>query len=75
MLYNNQREQKIAENMRNMPKMVEEYRQKRREFRRAAREKKETSEEKQYLIATGKLKEGPSWQVFMEERQKKEKSK
>lgn len=66
------RENKIAENMKNMPKMVEEYREKMRTLRKETREKKKSSEEKIYLQATGKVKTNPSWQVFMEERQKKE---
>ena len=65
------REEKIAENMKNMPKMIEEYRAKMRALRQAARDKKKGSEEKRYLQATGKSK-GPTWQVFMEERKKKE---
>lgn len=71
----NYREKKIAENMKNMPKMVEEYRQKMRAIRKATREKKQSSEEKRYLIATGQAKGAPSWQAFIEDRKKKEKEK
>ena len=66
------REAKIAENMKNMPKMVEEHREKMRSLRRARREKKEASEEKKYLLATGKASERPAWQVFMEKRLKEQ---
>ena len=65
------RKRTIEENMKNMPKMVEEYRAKMREIRRVSREKKETSEEKKYLLATGKLSETPSWQAQIEEQRKK----
>ena len=56
-----------------MPKMVEEYRAKMRALRKATREKKKNNEEKLYLQATGKSK-APTWQMFMEERKKKEKT-
>ncbi len=52
--------------------MVEEYREKMRAQRRAIREKKEASEEKRYLLATGKANEGPAWQVFVEKRLKEQ---
>lgn len=59
--------------MKNMPKMVEDYRTKMHALRTATREKKKNSEEKRYHQATGKDK-APTWQVFMEERKKKEKT-
>lgn len=66
------REKRIAENMEKMPKMVEEYREKMRALRKATREKKESSDEKKYLIATGKANTAPAWQLFMDEHKKKE---
>ena len=56
--------------MKNMPKMVEEYRAKMRALRKAAREKKEGSEEKRYLQATGQLDKTPAWQMLKEQRKK-----
>lgn len=56
--------------MKNMPKMIEDYREKMRALRKATREKKTPSEEKKYLQATGQTKTGPVWEVFKEERMK-----
>lgn len=61
--------------MKNMPKMIEEYREKMRALRKATREKKTLSDEKKYLQATGKTKAGPTWEVFKEERLKREREK
>ena len=63
----------IAENMRKMPQMIAEYRQKRREFREKAREKKKQTEEELYLIATGKKVQSPgeNWEIFRDKKSKK----
>ena len=61
----------IEENMKNMPRMVEEHRAKMRELRKAAREKKLGTEEKRYLLATGKAKEVPEWKRLADEQLKK----
>lgn len=65
------RENKIAENMRNMPKMVEEYHAKMRAMRKAIREKKAADEEKIYAIATGKSVEKPEWLKYADQKKKK----
>ncbi len=57
--------------MKNMPKMVEEHREKMKAIRRAAREKKQGTEEKRYLLATGKTKEVPEWKKLADEQLKK----
>ena len=69
--YINNREEMIAQNMKNMPQMVEEFRKKRRELRNATREKKTASEERRYLLATGQLKEEPAWQLNKKDGQDK----
>lgn len=61
--------------MKNMPKMIEEYREKMRALRKATREKKKLSEEKKYLQATGKTQTGPMWELFRDERMKKARDK
>lgn len=57
--------------MKNMPKMVEEHREKMRAIRRTAREKREGTEEKRYLLATGKAKAVPEWMKLADEQLKK----
>ena len=69
------REAKIAENMKNMPKMIAEYREKMRALRQATREKKALSEEKKYLRALGKSETAPTWELFKEERMKQNRDK
>jgi hypothetical protein len=64
------REATIAENMKNMPKMIEEYRERIRALRKATREKKTPSDEKKYLRAMGKEKAAPTWEIFKEQRLK-----
>ena len=65
------RQRRIEENMRQMPQMIADYRKKVEEVRRKTREKKQRSEEQQYLIATGKAQDGPHWEIFKEGRTKK----
>ena len=65
------REKKIAENMKKMPKMVEEYHEKMRALRKAKREKKAADEKKVYFISTGKEKEKPEWLQRLEAEKKK----
>ena len=61
------RQKKIEENMRKMPKMIQEYREKVYELREKTRKKKGRTEEELYLIATGKMQQqGPHWQIFKE---------
>ena len=57
--------------MRQMPQMIADYRKQVAELRKKTREKKQRSEEEQYLIATGKAKDGPYWEIFKQERKKK----
>ena len=51
--------------------MIADYRKQVAELRKKTREKKQRSEEEQYLIATGKAKDGPYWEIFKQERKKK----
>lgn len=75
LVYSFHREAKIAENMKNMPKMIEDYREKMRALRKATRDKKALSDEKKYLRAIGKTETSPMWEVFKEERMKKSREK
>ena len=61
----------IEENMRMMPKMIEEYRAKCREARRLLKEKKTDTEEQLYLKATGKIKQQHEWEKNKEKKKKK----
>lgn len=65
------RQQRIEENMRQMPQMIADYRKRVAELRQKTREKKQRSEEQQYLIATGQSQAGPHWEIFKEGRTKK----
>lgn len=57
--------------MRQMPQMIADYRKKVDELRKKTREKKQRSEEQQYLIATGKTQDMPHWEIFKQERTRK----
>ena len=57
--------------MKNMPKMVEEYRAKMRAMRQDIREKKEADEAKRYSIAIGKTSDVPEWVRQAQEQKKK----
>ena len=65
------RQKQIEENMRNMPKLVADYRKKVEELRQKTRQKKQRSDEETYLIATGKMKEEPHWQALKTGKKKK----
>ena len=65
------RQKKIAENMRNMPQMIAEYRKARQDLRTKTRKKKERTEEQLYLIATGRAQnEEEPWKIFADDRKK-----
>ena len=61
----------IEENMKMMPKMIEEYRAKCREARRLLKEKKQDTEEQAYLKATGKIRQQHEWEKNRDKKKKK----
>jgi len=61
----------IEENMKMMPKMIEEYRARCREARRLLKEKKTDTEEQAYLKATGKIRQQHEWEKSRDKKKKK----
>jgi len=61
----------IEENMKMMPKMIEEYRTKCREARQLMKEKKRDTEEQIYLKATGKIRQQHEWEKNRDKKKKK----